>query len=100
MVSGVRTDVPTEPTAAFTFAPEAPFAGSPVIFTDVSEDDGSITAWAWDFGDPSSGADNVSDTETGVHRFAAPGQYAVKLTGTDDEGLSDSTVQLITVTPP
>jgi PKD repeat protein len=50
-----------------------------------SSDDGTITSWAWDFGDTGSGAG-----ETAEHPYAAGGTYPVTLTVTDDEGLTDS----------
>jgi gliding motility-associated-like protein len=40
-----------------------------------------ITAWAWDFGDPSGGADNnISTLKEPSHTFSGAGTYLVKLT--------------------
>jgi gliding motility-associated-like protein len=41
---------------------------------------GSALRYEWNFGDPASGTFNTSDSETGVHKYAAPGQYQVSLT--------------------
>ncbi len=40
----------------------------------------TITALAWNFGDPSSGINNVSSGYTPTHYFSAPGTYTVLLT--------------------
>jgi PKD repeat protein len=51
-------------------------------FTDRSEDDdGSIVAWLWDFGD---GA--TSSQRNPSHAYESPGRYDVRLTVTDDDG--------------
>jgi|GEM_PF-2920194 len=52
---------------------------------DLSYDsDGTITTYAWDFGDGGSGS-GMSVT----HAYPLPGDYTVSLTVTDDDGLSD-----------
>ncbi len=51
-----------------------------------SDADGTVTGWAWDFGD---GA--TATTAEASHTFAAPGTYRVRLTVTDDLGGSGST---------
>ncbi|MFN0152246.1 MAG: endo-beta-N-acetylglucosaminidase [bacterium] len=58
--------------------------------------DGTITSYAWDFGD----AATSTDAEP-IHVYAAPGNYAVTLTVTDDFGAvrSDTTIAAITSTP-
>ena len=59
--------------------------------------DGTITRFVWDFGD--------GNTATGVqasHRYDTPGQYQVRLTVSDDAGVSNSDatiVKPITVNP-
>jgi PKD repeat protein len=94
------------PTASFFFTPVAPITAgqTPVNFNaDASRDsDGTITSYAWNFGDgtpPESGT-----TPTIVHVFpdkpdlrCINATYAVQLTVTDDKGESSSTSQQVTV---
>jgi PKD repeat protein len=57
-----------------------------------TDSDGSITSYAWDFGDGATG--------TGVtpqHTYAAAGTYTVKLTVTDDRGGTDTASQQVKV---
>ena len=59
--------------------------GEPVEFYDYSYDeDGEIVSWLWDFGDGS--ADSTEQFP--IHPFAAPGEYEVTLTVTDNDGKS------------
>lgn len=48
-----------------------------------SDADGSVVAWAWNFGDGGS-ATGVTTS----HSFATPGSYMVQLLVTDNSGLS------------
>jgi len=65
-------------TTSFTFAPASPAPGQSVQFTDTSSP--TPTTWAWDFGDPSSGANNTSTLQNPTHGFATAGVYNVMLT--------------------
>src|SRR5258708_210252 len=53
--------------------------------------DGTISNYAWDFGDGTSGTGVLTS-----HPFAAPGTYPVRLTVTDNGGLTGSTCELVT----
>jgi PKD repeat protein len=77
------------PTAGFTYTTN----GLTANFTDTSSDsDGSIASRSWDFGDGTSSiATNPSKT------YATAGTYLVKLTVTDNGGLSSATTQSVTV---
>lgn len=56
-------------------------------FTDGSTfPGGAISAWAWDFGDPPSGANNTSSLQNPSHTFTAPGVYFVCLIVTGNSG--------------
>ncbi|WP_345481944.1 PKD domain-containing protein [Amnibacterium soli] len=57
--------------------------------------DGKVAAYRWDFGDGTSAA-----TATATHTYDAAGTYAVKLTVTDDGGLTDSVIRSTTVKAP
>ena len=68
--------------------------GEPVEFYDYSYDeDGEIDSWLWDFGDGSTD----STEQYPVHPFAAPGEYEVTLTVTDNDGKSSSTTYTVFV---
>jgi PKD repeat protein len=85
------TDVP--PTAAFTqncTDLSCTFDGS-----GSSDSDGSVTGYAWDFGD---GA--TATGATPAHSFAAAGTYPVRLTVTDDQGATGTITQQVTVLAP
>jgi len=89
----IVTDQP--PKASFTFTPANPQVGQTVMFdASSSHDDGTITNYAWDFGD--------SITGTGVttsHVYNSANTYTVTLTVTDNAGLSRSAQASITVSP-
>ncbi|HEY0660168.1 MAG TPA: proprotein convertase P-domain-containing protein, partial [Lysobacter sp.] len=82
----------TAPVANFTSSVN----GLTVTFTDSSTDsDGSISSRAWDFGDgTSSTATSPSKTYTDA------GTYTVKLTVTDNGGLTNTKTSSVTVTAP
>jgi PKD repeat protein len=82
-------------------APTADFSAScsslECSFADLSTDaDGTVVSWAWEFGDDATSADqNPSHTYAVAERTIVP----VKLTVTDDQGLSSSKTAEITVSP-
>jgi gliding motility-associated-like protein len=57
---------------------------------------GTITGWGWDFGDPASGAANISTSQNPSHLFSGWGNYNVKLFVTTSNGCK-STVRTIQV---
>lgn len=59
--------------------------------TDPDGNSANLT-YAWNFGDPASGAANTSTTFYPVHVYAATGTYTVSLTVTDEDGLASATV--------
>lgn len=65
--------------------------GNNVQFTDFSEAGAgtTITSWSWNFGDPGSGATNVSNLQHPSHFYANAGTYIVTLTvcGHDENGV-------------
>jgi PKD repeat protein len=58
-----------------------------------SDADGTISSWAWDFGDGQTGTG-----KTTTHTYAAAGNYVVKLVVTDDKGGSGTASTNLTVT--
>ena len=85
-------DESTPPTAEFTFSPQSPQVGETVYFTDAST--GSISAWAWDFGDGES-----STVQNPSHAFAAAGEYTVTLSVSGPAG-SDQISHTLTLCEP
>ena len=77
-------------TTSFTFSPNNPTPGQSVQFTDTSSP--TPTTWAWDFGDPSSGANNTSTLQNPTHVFATAGSYNVTLTTPDAGSVTHSVV--------
>ncbi|MFQ6125061.1 MAG: PKD domain-containing protein [Candidatus Heimdallarchaeota archaeon] len=83
------------PTASFSYSPSSPTVGEEILFTDASFDpDGTISAWAWDFGDGMTSTD-INPT----HAYDTSGSYSVTLTVTDDEGLEDAYYTTVEVKP-
>lgn len=58
-----------------------------------------INSYYWDFGDPGSGADNISTVPNPVHTFSAPGDYTIKLVTNRNQECPDSTTALVRVWP-
>ncbi|QIS38504.1 PKD domain-containing protein [Clavibacter capsici] len=88
---GTTGRVPNQaPKAAFT--QQAAFLDASYDAAGSTDPDGTITGYAWDFGDgvQASGAQQA-------HAYAAAGTYTVTLTVTDDRGATDRTQQEITV---
>lgn len=77
-------------TAGFTFSPHNPAPGQSVQFTDTSNP--TPSSWAWNFGDPASGADNTSTLQNPTHVFATAGTYTVTLTTPDAGAVSHAVV--------
>lgn len=78
------------PTAAFTFSTSGLAAS---FNASGSSDDGTITGYAWDFGDGTTGT-GVSPSRT----YATAGTRTVTLTVTDNHGVTATTSQQVTTT--
>jgi PKD repeat protein len=85
----------TPPTASFEFVTPTCTAGTPCGFHSTSTDDVAITLTAWEFGD--GGTAQGTDA---THTYEAAGTYNVKVTVTDDQGLTGTVTQPLTVTAP
>jgi PKD repeat protein len=85
------------PTAAIAASPAVGVAPLPVGFSSSgSKDDGTLVAYAWDFGDGTA----ASSDPNPEHVFTAAGTYTVSLTVRDDQGLTGTATTKITVTAP
>lgn len=56
------------------------------------DSDGSITSWAWNFGDG-----NTGSGETINHSYTSAGNYTVTLTVTDNEGTTDQDTESVKI---
>lgn len=85
-----------EPVASFTASTYEAVTDEEIIFdaSASTDSDGSISYYAWDFGDGSEGKGEITK-----HKYANPGTYTVKLIVTDD-GYANSSpfTKTITVT--
>ncbi|HOY83446.1 MAG TPA: PKD domain-containing protein, partial [Rhodoglobus sp.] len=90
--TGEFTIVNLAPSAAFSFTPSLATRRDVVKFTDESIDDGTITAWLWEFGD---GA--TSDAQNPEHQYAEKGEFTIALTVTDNGGLTGTVGKSIVV---
>lgn len=82
------------PTATFSYRPFNPDPGETIEFNAAASGDegGSIVSYEWDFGD---GATATGQAVT--HSYATAGEYAVSLTVTDNDGLTDTATYSVTV---
>ena len=90
------------PIAGFTV--DAAAAGAATTFADTSTaQNSSVVRWAWNFGDPSSGAADTLDTTNPAvgqhpsHVYATSGAYDATLTVTDSSGRTSTMLQQIKV---
>jgi len=95
-VSVTLTAIPTNapPVANFGFTPTNPIVGDTVSFdaSASSDSDGSISSYAWNFGDGNTGSGQFA-----THLFATSGTYTVTLTVTDNEAAQGTTSAAITM---
>ena len=96
------TATPTGPTAGFTQDATEGALPLTVNFTDTSDPGTeSITDWAWNFGDPESGALNTSTLQNPSHVYANVGTYTVELSVTTSvDSDTETKADLITVVVP
>jgi len=88
--AGAAANLP--PKASFV-APDNPKSGKAASFdASGSSDDGTITAYYWEFGDG-----QTATGKTVSHTWSAPGTYEVTLWVTDDTGQQGSTTRSVVV---
>lgn len=82
------------PVANFSFSPSSPTVGDVVSFdaSASSDPDGTITSYAWNFGDGNTGSGQFV-----THTFAATGTRNVTLTVTDNQGAQDSHTRTVSI---
>ncbi len=79
------------PTASFTY--DCTLLDCDFDASGSSDTDGSVASYSWDFGDGNSASAALANNV-----FAATGSYSVSVTVTDNEGASNTSTQLVTVT--
>ena len=81
------------PVAHFSYEPEGGTIHDTVEFFDESlDEDGSILAWEWDFGDG-----ETSSRKDPTHTFEDKGTHRVTLTVEDDDGNTDTVTRSVTI---
>lgn len=88
------------PVAAFSFTPNNQCGNVPVSFLNTST--GTGLSYAWNFGDPASGANNLSSASQPTHRFVGnPGNgtqsFTVTLTVTSVYGCTATATATVTI---
>jgi len=94
--SGNVLGAPSPPIASFKWTPPNPNATETVTF-DASESrdpDGEIVSYYWDFGD---GTNATTTNKTITHVYLLKGVYSVNLTVTDNDGKTNSIVNLVPI---
>ena len=82
------------PTVKLSYSPAEPLVDETITFDARASlpNGGSITEYDWNYGD-----DQMDTGSTTTHSYATTGTFTVNLTVTDSEGLTNSTVQAVTV---
>jgi len=74
--------------------------GNQTCFSDSTTiSSGSITGWGWNFDDPGSGANNISNVQNPCHTYTASGTFNITLTATSDSGCQSTTILPAVVLP-
>ena len=85
----------TEPISEFSITPSNPTTKDSIEFTDTSYDpDGVVVEWLWTFGDGTS-----STSKNTLHTYNQSGEYTVTLQVTDNDGLTNVSTELLTISP-
>jgi gliding motility-associated-like protein len=96
--SVASTTIATLPQVVAGFSNTNVCIGSATQFTDTSSTGtGTITGWAWDFGDPASAGNNTSTLQNPSHVFTSSGTFNVTLTTTSSTGCSATTIMTVNV---
>ncbi len=87
------------PVASFTSTTECYGINTTFNSTSSTVASGSITGWAWNFGNTASAGNNTSTLQNPTHLFTAPGNYTVTLTVTTAAGCTNTVINQVTVHP-
>lgn len=92
-ISTTSTPPANQPPTAVIAAPTCAALACTFDGSGSTDADGTISSYAWDFGDGASSTQAQPD-----HTYASSGTYTVGLTVTDDDGATASTSRTVTVT--
>lgn len=93
--------VVVNPLPAANFSADTVCIGNATCFKDQTTiGSGTVTGWSWNFGDPASGANNISNFQFPCHMFTAPGIYTVILTATSDKNCQSTISSKVLVAVP
>ncbi len=95
-----NVNVITSPLADFTYSSAC--EQQLVSFTDLSSPNGgnNLISWYWEFGDPASGANNISNLQNPSHLFTpGAGPFSVSLVVMNVDGCSDSIAYPVSLNP-
>lgn len=74
--------------------------GDSTCFTDLSSvTPGTLTGWSWNFGDPSTGSNNISNSSAPCHLFSLAGTFSVMLTVTSNNNCQNNLTLPIIIYP-
>jgi PKD repeat protein len=89
----VISAVSAAPTCGISYSPPAPLERDAVTFqANAADSDGTVTSWAWDFGD---GGTATGDGVT--HVFGVQGRYTVTCTVTDNSGTANTCRSVLSI---
>jgi PKD repeat protein len=93
----IMVSVNPDPIPLFNY-PSVVCSGDTLQFTNTTDSVGyTVTSWQWNFGDPGSGANNVSSQIHPSHYYNAAGNYSVTLTVTLNSGCSATHTAIVQV---
>jgi hypothetical protein len=94
-VTYTASEAITEPISGFSITPLNPTTKDSIQFKDTSYDpDGIIVEWLWNFGDG-----NSSTSKTPTYTYTQSGEYTVTLQVTDNDGTTNLTTKVLTISP-
>jgi len=94
----IADSIYVKPGYSFTFTYDTVCFGSPTHFTPQNLVQGdSLFFVTWNFGDPASGSNNISNDYSPQHIFSQPGTFIVKMKARNRDNCVDSVYKTITV---
>ncbi len=97
-VTTATVTVAPPPVEAYVDASPYAFTGEPVAFGAEAYSQDDVVAYAWDFGDPASGAANRATGRAVEHAFSSAGTYTVTLAVQTSRGATATATHVVEVT--